>query len=305
MNTRMKPTLALAITTASLLLTAPSEARGYESSETKEAALHDWPAGRSVVDTIRRRGLLKVGMSLFEPWVMCSADGELIGYEVDIARQLADDMGVRVQFVRTDWYYILPALIEEEFDLVVSGMGITPARGLLVNFTIPYSEFGTAVVANRARTVGLETPDGFDNADMVFGARAGTVPAQAAADHFRQATLRTFDTDADLLGALLAGEVHAAAVDQVKATRWLDAHTGALRRPFAELFNRVPEGIALRKGDADGANFLNGWIAHHRTSGWLAERRAHWFDTRDWNDQVAVDPATVAQCEASFEANPY
>lgn len=301
----MKRTLALAITTVSLLLTAPSEGRGYERSEAEEAALHDWPMGHGVVDTIRRRGLLKVGMSLFEPWVMCGANGELIGYEVDVARQLADDIGVRIQFVRTDWYYIVPALIEEEFDLVVSGMGITPARGLLVNFTIPYSEFGTAVVANRSRTVGLAAPDDFDSADVVFGARAGTVPAQAVAEHFRKATLRTFDSDADLLGALLAGEVHAAAVDQVKASRWLGANADALRRPFDELFNRVPEAIALRKGDADAANFLNGWIAHHRTSGWLAERRAHWFDTRDWNDEVAVDPATVAHCEASFEANPY
>lgn len=301
----MKKALSLVITTASLLLAAPSEARGYENSNTKGAGLHDWPAGDGVVDTIRRRGLLKVGMGLFEPWVMCGTDGELIGYEVDVVRQLADDIGVRVQFVRTDWYYIVPALIEEEFDLVVSGMGITPARGLLVNFTIPYSEFGTAVVANRSRTDGLAAPDDFDSAGIVFGARAGTVPAQAAAEHFPTATLRTFDSDADLLGALLAGEVHAAAVDQVKAARWLDAHAGALHRPFAELFNRVPEAIALRKGDADAVNFLNGWIAHHRTSGWLAERRTHWFDTRDWNDEVAVAPATVARCQASFEANPY
>ena len=85
---------------------------------------------------------------------MCDANGDLIGYEIDVAREKADDIGVRIQFVRTDWCFILPALIEEEFDVIVSGMGITPRRSLLVNFSVPYSEFGTAVIANIMKAAG-------------------------------------------------------------------------------------------------------------------------------------------------------
>jgi len=302
---RRRANLARCVLAALLVVVGTgAAARGYEQSSHAQA-VHPPLGGEGMVGEVLGRGLLEVGVGLFEPWVMCDATGRLIGHEVDVARKIADDMGVHIRFVRTDWYYIIPALIQGEFDLIASGMGITPPRGLYVNFSTPYSEFGTAVVANTARTADLTTPEDFDSPDVVFGARAGTVPAQAVADHFPAAVLRTFDTDSALLQALADGELHAAAVDQVKAARWLDARGDVLHRPFDELFNKVPEAFALRKGDADGVNFLNGWIAHHRSNGWLAERRHYWFETRDWADRVSSDPATVAQCNASFRPDPY
>lgn len=280
-----------------------AQARGYEQTLGQQA-FHA-PSGDGVIDRVRWRGLLKVGVGLFEPWVMCGTNGDLIGYEVDVARELADDIGVRIQFVRTDWYYIVPALIEEEYDVVISGMGITPQRSLYVNFSIPYAEFGTAIVANTELTTGLTAPEDFDDPDVVFGARAGTIPQQVVGEHFPQAMLRVFDSDSELLQALLEGELHAASVDQVKATRWLDAHPEVLHRPFDTLFNKTAEAMALRKGDVDGLNVLDSWIAHHRTSGWLGERRHYWFETREWADQLASDPTVVAECNESFEPNPY
>ena len=195
---------------------------GYEKAVTER--MHPRPTDESVIGKVLRRDLLRVGVGLFEPWVMCDVNGNLIGYEIDVARKLAEDIGVRIQFVRTDWYFIIPSLIEEKFDLIISGMAITPERSLHVNFSVPYSEFGTLVVANTMGTEGLTTLADLDSADVVFGARAGTVPEQAVADNFPKATLRTFDSDTGLLQALVSGEVHVAAADQIKATRWLDAN---------------------------------------------------------------------------------
>jgi polar amino acid transport system substrate-binding protein len=65
--------------------------------------LHLWHDEGSVVGRIQRRGLLKVGVGVFEPWVMCDTNGNLIGYEVDVARRMAEDLDVRIQFVRTAW----------------------------------------------------------------------------------------------------------------------------------------------------------------------------------------------------------
>ena len=87
------------------------------TAQAATAQFYDWDPG--LLDEIRYRGLLKVGVGMFEPWVMCDANGDLIGFEVDVARRLAEDLEVRIQFVRTDWYYIVPALIEEEFDLEI------------------------------------------------------------------------------------------------------------------------------------------------------------------------------------------
>ena len=277
-------------------------ADGYERLE--GAVVHDLDyVNDSVVDTIQRRGLVKVGIGLFEPWVMCDTHGELIGYEIDVAKKLASDMGVRITFIRTDWYYIVPALIDERFDLVISGMAITPARGLLVNFTIPYSEFGTLVLINTNEIEEVQTITDLNVPEVIFGARAGTVPAQVAEDRFPQATLQYFDSDVEMLDALVAGEVHAVSADQIKATRWLRDHPEQLGSPF-DLFNKVPEAVAIRKRDFDSLNFLNGWIHHYKSNGWLDERRSYWFDTREWEELVADDPDTVSRCVDSF-ANPY
>ena len=278
-------------------------AQSYE--QVRSERLHPWTTDGSVIGAVLHRNLLKVGVGLFEPWVMCDVNGRLTGYEIEVAQKIAEDIGVRVQFVRTDWYFIIPALIEKEFDLIISGMAITPERSLHVNFSDPYSEFGSVIVANTMRTSGLTTLAEFDSTDVVFGVRAGTVPEQAVANNFPKATLRAFDSDTGLLQALVGGDVHAAAADQIKGARWLDTHPEILHRPFAEVFNKVPEAIALRKGDVDGLNFLDSWIAHHRTSGWLAERRRYWFETRDWANVVATDPDAVAHCNDSFKPNPY
>lgn len=291
------------VVTIAVLLSGAAAAQDYR--QTTEANLHPYPFDGSVIEEVRYRNLLKVGIGLFEPWVMCGADGGLIGYEIDVGRKLADDIGVRIQFVRTDWYFIIPALIEREFDLIISGMAITPQRSLHVNFSAPYSEFGTVIVANSMRTAGLTTLEDFDSAGVVFGVRAGTVPEQAAVGNFPTTTVRTFDSDSELLEALTSGAVQVAAVDQVKGSRWLDANPETLRRPFDELFNKVPEAIALRKGDVDGLNFLDSWIAHHRTTGWLDERRHYWFETTDWSELTATDQNAIARCDESFAPNPY
>ena len=57
----------------------------------------------------------------------------------------------------------------------------------------------------------------------------------------------------------------------------------------------------MRKGDHDALNFFNGWIAVRHADGWLEQRSHYWFETHEWADQVATDPMTIAECDASFQ----
>jgi polar amino acid transport system substrate-binding protein len=56
---------------------------------------------QSVVEQVIQRGILRVGMSTFVPWAMKDKTGKLIGFEIDVATRLAEDMGVNVEFVPT------------------------------------------------------------------------------------------------------------------------------------------------------------------------------------------------------------
>ena len=75
-----------------------------------------------LIADIQKRGTLKVGMSTFVPWAMRDKQGDLIGFEIDVATKLAKDMGVEVEFVPTAWSGIIPSLIAKKFDVIIGGM---------------------------------------------------------------------------------------------------------------------------------------------------------------------------------------
>ena len=67
---------------------------------------------------------------------MRDKEGGLIGFEVDLAKKLAEDMGVNVELRLYPWEQIIKALQDGEIDVIAGGMAITPERALQVNFTI-------------------------------------------------------------------------------------------------------------------------------------------------------------------------
>ena len=265
------------------------------------AEFFPWWAFDSVIEEVQDRGTLRVGLGLFEPWSACNADGELIGFEIDVATKVAEDMGVEVEFARTNWNYIISELIAEEFDVIISGMSILPSRNLKINFTAPYNSSGVYLVANTAQTADLETLEDFNSASVTIATRRGASSVPAIENVFPEARLLLFDTDNAVLQAVVAGEAHAAAAFATTRTTWVEAHQETLHLPFEEPFASGVAGIGVRKGDLDTLNFFNSWSAVNTANGWLEQRRQYWFETREWADQVATDPDTVAACDDSFQ----
>ena len=260
-----------------------------------------WWAFDSVIEEVQDRGTLRVGLGLFEPWSACDADGELIGFEIDVATRLAEDMEVEVEFARTDWNYIIPALIAEEFDVIISGMTILPERNLKVNFTSSYNQTGIYLVANTERTADLETLEDFNSSSITIAARRGSSAIPAIENVFPDAMILLYDAATEVLEAVVSGEADAAAAFATTGTTWVEANPMTLHLPFEEPFAGEVLAIAVRKGDLDTLNFFNSWIAIRHADGWIEQHREYWFETRDWADQVATDPVTIAECEESFQ----
>ena len=85
-------------------------------------------------DDIVASGELRIGVSIFPPWVMRAKDGQLIGSEIDMAKRLAADMGLKPELALYEWKALITALNAKEIDIIISGMGINPARAMQVNF---------------------------------------------------------------------------------------------------------------------------------------------------------------------------
>lgn len=240
----------------------------------------------STLEQVLKRGVLRVGMSTFVPWAMKDKTGELIGFEIDVAKRLARDMGVEAEFIPTKWSGIIPALLTGKFDIVIGGMGIRPERNIKVNFSIPYDYTGMSMVANKKLAAGFDSLDDFNRDDVSIAARIGTTAAAAGKKFCPRAKMRLFDDESQAVQELLNGRVHAmiasAPLPAFQAIRYPDK----LFLPLKGNFTREPIGFAIVKGDVDTLNYLNSWITVVDSEGWLAERKHYWFETKDWEKLV-------------------
>ncbi|MCX8084461.1 MAG: transporter substrate-binding domain-containing protein [Calditerrivibrio sp.] len=238
-------------------------------------------AQQSTLDTVLKRGKLIVGMSTFVPWAMQTKSGDWVGFEIDVAKRLAKDMGVTAEFVPTKWSGIIPSLLTGKYDIIIGGMGITPERALKVNFSIPYDYSGMSIVANRAKTkaAGLE---GFNNPDTIIVARMGTTAAEVAKKYFPKAQIKLFDDEAQAIQELLNGRATALVASAPLPAFLAIEHPSKLYLPIKGTFTKEPIGFAVRKGDQEFLNFLNSWITVVSAEGWLEERKHYWFETKNW-----------------------
>jgi len=240
----------------------------------------------STVEQILQRGLLRVGMSTFVPWAMKDKTGKLIGFEIDVARRVAKDMDVDVEFVPTKWSGIIPALLTGKFDVIIGGMGILPRRNLKVNFTIPYDVTGMSMVANKQLAAGFDSLDDFNRPDVVISLRLAATPVAACKKFMPKAQLRKFDDESQAIQELLNGKAHAVVASAPMPAFHALKYPDKLFLPLKETFTREPIGFAVKKGDVDTLNFFNSWITVVKAEGWLAERKHYWFETRDWDNLI-------------------
>ncbi len=240
----------------------------------------------SAVEQIMKRGILKVGMSTFVPWAMKDKTGKLIGFEIDMATRLAEDMGVKVEFVPTKWAGIIPALLTGKFDVIIGGMSVRPDRNLKVNFTIPYDYAGQSLVANKKLATGFSSLQDFNRPDVVIATRLGSTAADAAKRFMPNAKKRLFDDEAQVIQEVLNGKAHAAVASAPLPAFQALKFPDRLFLPFQRTFTKEPIGFALRKGDYDTLNYFNNWIRVIEAKGWLAERKHYWFETRDWEGML-------------------
>ena len=240
----------------------------------------------STLEQILQRGVLKVGMSTFVPWAMKDKLGNFIGFEIDVATRLAQDMGVEVEFIPTKWSGIIPALLTGKFDVIIGGMGIRPDRNLKVNFSVPYDYTGMSLLAHKELAADFDSLEDFDNPDVSISARLGTTAEMAAKKYMPKAQLRLFDDESQAVQELLNGRVHAMVASAPLPAFQVIKYPEKLFLPLKENFTREPIGFAVRKSDFDALNYFNNWVRFVEAEGWLKERKHYWFETKDWENLI-------------------
>jgi len=105
----------------------------------------------SVLTKVLDSGVLKVGTNLgYVPYEMMDEHGNAIGFDIDLARLVAEELDVELQLVIVDWQGLLAGLTVGKYDLVICGLGRTLERAKKLAFTKPYDSIGqSALISNR------------------------------------------------------------------------------------------------------------------------------------------------------------
>ncbi len=244
---------------------------------------------RTTVDTlveIKKRGTLRVGVSMVVPWAMHDKDGNLIGFEIDVAKKIARDLGVQVEFAPDEFRYLIPDLLDNRFDLIVAGMSITTNRAMQVNFSAPYNYVDVTFIANKEKEAKLKTLGDFNSPDVTIGVLDTSTAVDIASNAFPNAQLRTYPESADIFTDLLDGKLAGAVADSPRPEIIAKLFPDKVDLPSTKVLATFPAAFATRRGDMDFINYLNSWIEARTINKWLENRRNYWFHTTDWEKRL-------------------
>ncbi|MBM3601637.1 MAG: transporter substrate-binding domain-containing protein [Alphaproteobacteria bacterium] len=272
---------SLMVALSALCLSAsitPAAAQGVRQQLSAESAL----------ETIKKRGSMQIGVSSFIPWAMRAKSGELVGFEIDVAKNIAEEMGVKPEFVPTPFDGIIPALLAGKFDIIITGIGTNLKYNLSVNFSNPYNWLGQSMVSNKKLTANFKSTDDYNATNVTFAIRRGNeFGKKIIGTRWPKAQVLQFDDDAQAVQDVINGKAYAFVTSEPKPTNYALDYPEVLYKPFGdELLMRSAAAFAVRKGDYDMVNWLNNWIILRTEDGWLLDRHKYWFKGREWKSQV-------------------
>jgi len=244
------------------------------------------PASADVLDDILEKKTLRVGVAEFVPWTMRGKSGELIGYEIDVARKIADDMGVEADFRVYDWEDMIPALERGDIDIIAGGMAITPARALRINFTRPLADSGVGLVTNTSLTREISMLAELNNESITITTVSDTLAASVAQKLFADANIKIYEAPGPAESDLIKGRAHAYIAGMPEARFLALQNPDKLDLPIDKPLLASSEALGVKKGEQQLLNFLDAWVTARSTDQWLQTSRDYWFGTLDWTKQA-------------------
>ncbi len=215
----------------------------------------------------------------YPPFNNLEADGSLVGFDIDIAKALCEEMKVTCEFVTQDWDGIIPALQAKKFDAIIASMSITPERLEKVDFSKKYYNTPPAVAVPKDSAI----TDVAGLAGKTIGAQSSTTHANYAEKHMADSELKLYPTADEYKLDLEGGRVDAVVDDIVVLSEWLKTDAGACCKILTPLpvdveINGEGAGIAVRKGETELADKFTTAIAAIRENGKYAEINKKYFD---------------------------
>lgn len=202
------------------------------------------------------KGVLVVGITDFAPMDYKAEDGSWIGFDADMAKAFAAELGVNVEFVEIDWDNKIIELDGKAVDCIWNGMTLTDAVKSAMECSVPYMNNAQVVVVPAEKAADYQTVASL--ADLTFAAEAGSAGEAELAKLNLNCT--PVIAQADALMEVAAGTSDAAAIDALMAAAMIGEGTSYANLTYTIGLNSEEYGVGFRKG-SDLAEALNAFFA--------------------------------------------
>jgi arginine/ornithine transport system substrate-binding protein len=224
----------------------------------------------------------------YPPFSYVTPEGELAGFDIDIARALVEAMGAEIQLVAQDWDGIIPALLAKKYDAIIASMSITEERKKKVAFSDKYYNTPAKFVCKK----GAMNEFSRDNIKgKKVGVQRATIHDRYLTDNYgNDVDIKRYGTQDEAYLDLTAGRVDLLLADSIALS------DGFLKKPEGKDYQFIgPDlsdkkwfgegaGIAIRKQDTDLVELFNAAIKQIRADGTYKKIQDKYFDFNVYGD---------------------
>ncbi|CAE09430.1 transporter substrate-binding domain-containing protein [Wolinella succinogenes] len=242
---------------------------------------------KSTLNAIIKRGELRVSTDPgYYPFEMKDKKGNVIGFDIDIAREMAKAMGVKLVIVQGSFDSLISGLLTDKADLILAGMTITPERNLKVAFSNPYFTIGQTLLVRPDLKEKVKNYKDLDKPEYTVVTKLGVTGEIVARRMMKNAKIKTYDTEAEAVQEVLNGKADAFIYDFPFNSTFMMQKGKGLLVHLDQSITYEPLGIALKKGDPDFLNWLNHFLAQIKHDGTYDELYERWFVDNKWLDRI-------------------
>ena len=259
------------------VLTGCSSQNNNQAAQPSVSESSQTETGSDLLAQIQEKGEIVIAMEgTWAPWTYHDENDELVGYDVEVGKAIAEKLGVTATFVEGEWDGLLAGLDAGRYDIMVNGVGITPDRQEKYDFTTPYAYNRTAVIVrgDYNEIASMEDLNGKNTANTISSTYAEQAEAYGA-------TVTGVDDLNQTIELLLAGRIDATLNAEVVFADYQNAHPEANIKIAAYSDDVEQVAIPVRKG-ADTATLLeaiNQALAELDADGTLSELSVKYFGT--------------------------
>jgi cystine transport system substrate-binding protein len=256
----------------SLLLTACG------TSSKNNTATKDNGGKSDLLQQVKDRGVLKVGvMGTYQPYNFLNKDKQMDGFDVDIAKEIAKRMGVKVEFVSQEFSGMIAGLQTKKFDTVISQMTITPERQKQMDFSDPYITNNVKVIVRQDNNT-IKSVNDFKgkNIGVGLGTNDETYLRTVLLPKVGNFDIKTYDDVITSLKDLDAGRIDAT-INNMYALKPLVETNGFKIKAVGDPIKSDKAGIAVRKGNPEFIKKVNSILKDMKKDGTYDKIFVKWF----------------------------